>query len=225
MGLQVLWGGVLSFAIEEIALPTLDFGFKGVSMKIEVGKAQIEFLESGGPFTMKPMSPHKGFEGLEQTGTVDKFRVTTTDDLDMVFGLVAWPNASLEVRHVETIDGLEKYKRLESAGRLGVGVFQDLFWYAELRAMKYAAKDWATLNPVSLAELGELLEGNAEKLLIDSGVLKLGTKDELVGDKSNRKNYLTFTCEVGDKEAVAVAFTLSRVLPIMYDFGMDEVEE
>ena len=212
-------------AIGREAPPTLDFGFKGVSMKIAVGKAQIEFLESGGTYTNVPMSPDKGLEGLDQTGTVDKFRVTTTDDLDMIFGLVDWPNASLEVRHVETIDGLDKYKRLENAGRLGVGVFQDSFWYAEIRAMKYAAKERATLNQVSLAELGEMLEGDAEKLLIDYGVVKLGSKSELVGDTSNRKNYLTFNCAVGNKEAVAVAFTLSRVLPIMYDFGMDEVEE
>jgi hypothetical protein len=178
-------------------------------MKIAVGKAQIEFLESGVSFTEKPMSPNKGFEGLEQGGTVDKFRVTTTDDLDMIFGLVEWPNANLEVRHLETLDGLEKYKRLENAGRLGVGVYQDSFWYAELRAMKHAAKDWATLNQVSLTELGEMLEGDAEKA-------------ELAGDTSNRKNNLAFMCEIGNKSAVAVAFTLSRVLPTMYDFGMNE---
>ena len=194
-------------------------------MKIAVGKAQIEFLESGVSFTEKPMSPQKGFEGLEQSGTVAKFRVTTTDDLDMIFGLVDWPNASPEVRHLETIDGLEKYKRLENAGRLGIGVFQDSFWYAELRAMKYAAKDWATLNHVSLAELGVMLEGDVHGLLTGAGVLETGSKADLVGDTSNRKNQLTFTCEVGNKKAVAVAFTLSRVLPIMYDFGLYEEQD
>ena len=194
-------------------------------MKIAVGKAQIEFLESGVTYTKVPMSPDEGLEGLEQTGTVDKFRVTTTDDLDMVFGLVDWPNANLEVRHLETLDGLEKYKRLENAGRLGVGVLQDSFWYAEIRAMKYAAKERATLNQVSLDELGEMLEGDAGKLLTDSGVLKIGSKAELSGDTSNRKNHLSFTCEIGDKKAVAVAFTLSRVLPIMYDFGMTEAKD
>jgi hypothetical protein len=212
----------LSIAIATADRPPLDFGLQGVAMKIAVGKAQIEFLESGVSFTEKPMSPNKGFEGLEQSGTVDKFRVTTTDDLDMIFGLVEWPNANLEVRHLETLDGLEKYKRLENAGRLGVGVYQDSFWYAELRAMKHAAKDWATLNQVSLTELGEMLEGDAEKLLTDSGVLKIGSKAELAGDTSNRKNNLAFMCEIGNKSAVAVAFTLSRVLPTMYDFGMNE---
>ena len=212
----------MSIAIEKLASPALDFGLQGVAMKIVVGKAQIEFLESGVSFTEKPMSPNKGFEGLEQSGTVAKFRVTTTDDLDMVFGLVDWPNANLEVRHLETLDGLEKYKRLENAGRLGVVVHEGSYWYAELRAMKHAAKDWATLNQVSLAELGEMLEGDAEKLLAESGVLKIGSKAELAGDTSNRKNHLSFMCEIGNETAVAVAFTLSRVLPIMYDFGLIE---
>ena len=215
----------MSTTIEKLASPTLDFGLQGVAMKIAVGKAQIEFLESGVSFTEKPMSPHKGFEGLEQSGTVAKFRVTTTDDLDMIFGLVDWPNASLEVRHLETIDGLEKYKRLENAGRLGIGVLQDSLWYAELRAMKYGAKDWATLNQVSLAELGDMLEGDADALLVGVGVLKIGLKADLAGDTSNRKNYLAFTCEVGNKTAVAVAYTLSRVLPIMYDFGLSEEQD
>lgn len=215
----------MSIAVEKVARPPLDFGLQGVAMKIAVGKAEIEFLELGVSFTEKPMSPHKGFEGVVQTGTAAKFRVTTTDDLDMVFGLVDWPNASLEVRHLETIDGLEKYKRLENAGRLGIGVFEDSFWYAELRAMKYAAKDWATLNQVSIAELGEMLDGDADALLAGAGVLKIGLKADLVGDTSNRKNYLTFTCEVGNKTAVAVAYTLSRVLPIMHDFGLSEEQD
>jgi hypothetical protein len=88
--------------------------------------------------------------------------------------------------------------------------------------MKHAAKDWATLNQVSLTELGEMLEGDAEKLLAESGVLKIGSKAELAGDTSNRKNHLSFMCEIGNETAVAVAFTLSRVLPIMYDFGLIE---
>ena len=88
--------------------------------------------------------------------------------------------------------------------------------------MKQSKKDWATLNQASLAELSEMLEGDTEKLLSDSGVLKIGSKADLVGDTSNRKNYMAFTCQVGNLKAIAVAFTLSRVLPIMYDFGLTE---
>lgn len=195
-------------------------------MKITVGKAQIEFLESAAFFTGKPMSPNKGFDkDLEQTGKVSKFRVTTSDELDIVFGLIHWPNANLEVRHIETIDGLGKYKRLAQSGRLGVSVYEGKFWLAELRAMKQSRKPWATLNQISLAELSDILEGDSRKLLADSGVLKIGSKEELVGDTSNRKKILSFMCDVGNKQAIAVAFTLSRVLPIMYDFGMDEVAE
>lgn len=91
--------------------------------------------------------------------------------------------------------------------------------------MKQSRKPWATLNQISLAELSDILEGDSRKLLADSGVLKIGSKEELVGDTSNRKKILSFMCDVGNKQAIAVAFTLSRVLPIMYDFGMDEVAE
>ena len=215
----------MSIAIATADRPPVDFGLQGVAMKIAVGKAEIEFLDSGLSYVEKPMNPHKGFEELEQTGTVTKFRVTTTDDLDMIFGLVSWPHANLEVRHLETIDGLGKYKRLAQAGRMGFSVHQEKYWYAELRAMKRSKKVWATLNQVSLAELSEMLEGDAEKLLSDSGVLKIGSKAELAGDTSNRKNLLSFMCEIGNETAIAVAFTLSRVLPIMYDFGLSEEQD
>ena len=194
-------------------------------MNVKVGKAEIEFLESGGPFTEKPMSPHKGFDKAEeQTGSVSKFRVTTTDGLNMIFGLVYWPHANLEVRHLETIEK-SKYERLESAGKLGVAKFGDSLWLAELRALKYAAKERPTLNSASFDELDSMLDADAMSLLNEHGALGLGTKAELVADTSTRKNNLSFTCETGNETAVAVAYTLTRVLPIMHDFGLAEVSD
>jgi hypothetical protein len=225
LGLQGLWGGVLTPTLEFAPSVPLDSGEEGAPMKIEVGKAEIEFLESGGIFTEKPMSPHKGFNKEdEQTGRVSKFRVTTSDGLNMVFGLVYWPHANLEVRHLETINK-SKYERLEGAGRLGVAKSGDSLWLAELRAMKYAAKERSTLNSVSLEELSSMVEEDAESLLIKHGALKLGTKGEIAADTSTRKNYLSFTCETGNETAIAVAYTVTRVLPIMHDFGLSEVSD
>ena len=203
----------------------LDFAKEGAEVDIEVGKAKIEFLESGGPFTETPMSPHKGFDkSNEQTGRVSKFRVTTTDGLNMIFGLVYWPHATLEVRHLETLTK-SKYERLENAGKLGVSQSQGGVWLAELRAMKYAAKEHATLNSASLEELSSMLEADAESLLKEHGALRIGTRSEIAADTSTRKNYLSFTCDIGNETGVAVAFTLTRVLPIMYDFGLSEASD
>jgi hypothetical protein len=192
-------------------------------LKVVVGKAVIEFLEKDLPYFEKPMAPLDAEDDSEQTGSVSKFRITTTDDLDMVLGLVTWPAAKPEVRSIEFIDGLKKYERLSKAGRLGILPFDEAgFWIAELRAMKIATNAWATLNSVTLDELSIMAQSDAASLLLENGALELGTRAELFGDTSRRKNYLAMKCRAGDTKAVAVAFALTRVLPVMHDFGLSE---
>jgi hypothetical protein len=195
----------------------------GSVLKVVVGKAAIEFLEKDLPYFEKPMAPLDAEDDSEQTGSVSKFRITTTDDLDMVLGLVTWPAAKPEVRSIEFIDGLKKYERLSKAGRLGILPFDEAgFWIAELRAMKIATNAWATLNSATLEELSIMAQSDAASLLLENGALELGTRAELFGDTSRRKNYLAMKCRAGDTKAVAVAFALTRVLPVMHDFGLSE---
>lgn len=191
-------------------------------MTISVGKAQIEFLESNVPFSERPLADYRSGEP-EILGTVTKFRVTTTDDLNMVFGIVSWPNEASDVRWIETLDGLAKYKRLENAGRLSISSHGPSGRLAQLRAMKYAEHGVANLKQVSLEELDEMLGSSSEELLRKFGALEIKTKAELVGDTSTHKNSLALTCEKENDQVIAVAFTLTRVLPIMNDFGQDEI--
>lgn len=193
----------------------------GRTLAIVVGKAQIEFLESNAPFSEKPLADYRNGEP-EMLGTVSKFRVTTTDDLNMVFGIVSWPNETSDVRWIETIDGLAKYKRLENAGRLSISANGPAGRLVQLRAMKYAEPGVANLKQVSLDELDEMLGSNSEELLRKYGAREIKTKAELVGDKSTHKNSLALTCEKDNDEVIAVAFTLTRVLAIMHDFGQEE---
>jgi hypothetical protein len=208
-------------------------------MKIDVGQAQIEFLDSGGTFYGAPNSPYKS---QPLTGTVSRFRVTTTDNLDLIFGVVYWPNQTIEVRHidnysdsknsrledadrfleVEYIDNFadSKYKRLEAAGRLGVSTLNGSVWFAEMRAMKHGRKNRPDLAIVTLEELSSVLGGDAGNFMRDHGALKVGSREEVSGDTGSRKNILSFTCEISDEATLAVAFTLTRVLTITRDFGM-----
>ena len=194
---------------------------EGRTLAIVVGKAQIEFLESNTPFREKPLADYRSGEP-EKLGTVSKFRVTTTDDLNMVFGIVSWPKEASDVRWIETIDGLVKYKRLENAGRLSISGNGPSGRLVQLRAMKYVEPGVANLKQVSLEELDEMLGSNSEELLRKHGALEIKTKAELVGDTSTHKNSLALTCEKENDQVIAVAFTLTRILPIMHDFGQDE---
>lgn len=86
---------------------------------MKIGKAEITFLGEAVPFAGKPMTLHADAPE-EQLGQVNKFRVTTTDQLDYVFGIVQWPNANPEVIFFEAIDGDSKYESLTHADRLGI---------------------------------------------------------------------------------------------------------
>jgi len=192
-------------------------------MSIVVGKARVDLIEKSVPHTEKPTNKHADSDET-QHGQITKFRVTTSDDLNFVFGVITWPAADPEVGPVEFIDGLEKYRRLEDAGRANILVHDDL-WMLQLRAMKVAGKPYYTLNGVSLDELSEMLGSDAEKLLLDNGVVKIATRAELVGDTAKTRNQLALTCKAGDSEAVAAFYCLTRVIPIMYDFGLPEFSE
>jgi hypothetical protein len=186
---------------------------------VKVGKAQIDFLGEAVPFAGKPMALHSDSPD-EQLGVVNKFRVTTTDQLDFVFGVVRWPEANPEVIFFEAIDGESKYESLTHAGRLGVLPNFGDFWLFDLRAMKYNQVTKKTnLAGAVVEKLDVFVDGDSIQVLKNHGALGIGTREQLVGETNKKRNQLAMTCKVDDIEAVAVAFTVTRVLAIMKDYG------
>jgi len=192
-----------------------------VSSKIDVGLASIEWLESDQPYIGKPMDG--GEHEIE--GICDKFRVTTLDELNMVFAVIRWPSHKPQVSCITKISGQEKYDRLEDAGRLGI--FQTAednraVWSFELRTMKYGDNQLRqTLKQSTIQDLDYLLEGqSALELLKTHGALKVGKRGDLApATASNRANELFVIGDAENKNLVAVAFTITRVLAVMKDFG------
>jgi hypothetical protein len=189
--------------------------------RIQVGLATIEWLELDQTWINKPM----GRGDFEIEGVCDKFRVTTLDGLNMVFGIIRWPSHKPEVGYITHSSGESKYERLTGAGRLGI--FDSTNgnpdeWSFELRAMKYGeGQTRPTLKQVTLAELDRLLEGqSAGEILKVHGAKALGKRGELApAEAGNRMNELLVTSEPRNNNLIAVAFTLTRVLAIMKDFG------
>lgn len=193
-------------------------------MAIQVGKASLDKLGPGVPYFGLPMSVDDGIdEKAEQSGLAEQFRITTTDDLDIVISVITWPHASPEVKLTEWIDGLSKYERLRNAGRLGVITEFAPGWLAELRVMKHKDRDSrSNLMKSSWTELALVLESDPKELLRNNGALALGTREEIAADTENRRDYIAMRCQEGDTTALAVAYTLTRVLAIMHDLGLPE---
>lgn len=188
---------------------------------MKINRCEIEILDGVVPIVDKPMSPEDGHLE-EQVGSLQKFRVTTSDDLDHVFGLVTWPHARPEVRSVEFVDGLSKYKRLEGAGRWSFIPVGNGQWLGELNIMKYNGKERPTLCRPTFEELNQLAGGDAQALFLESGALKFGTREALIGDQTRQRNSPSLLVSEGDVKAIAAAFAVTRVMAIMYELGMDD---
>ncbi len=188
---------------------------------ITVDKATIEFIGEG-TIADKPVSPLEGAP-VEQVGKLTRFRVGTTDELNLIYGIVEWPAARTEVRPLQFIDGEKKYRRLEKAGRLSVVKIDEDTALAELRVMRHnPEKDYATLAGAPLSTLDSLVNGSITELLMSFGATGVGTREELYGDTSKNRGHLAFTFAPSNREVLAIATVVTRVLAVLYDLGLDD---
>ena len=190
-------------------------------MLITLGKCTIEIEDQPVPFVGRPMDDSSGNEG-DQEGLVTMFRVHTSDELDIQYGIVSWPEANREVTLIEWHSGDTKYDSLKKGtGRLALSsagtneVFQ-------LRAMKYnTTSKKANLANATLEDLGTWAQTDLAELLTNHGAIQVGSKEQLTGEENKTKGTLSALVPKGNVEAVAIAFTVTRILAIMYDYGLD----
>lgn len=186
-----------------------------------MGKSAVELIDGETKYFAKPMAPHENAES-EQTGTIQKFRVTTTDGLNHIFGIVSWPAAQPEIISVERISGLEKYKKFEKGGRVSIVETNDGKWLAELKVLKYGNKDYPTPHTSNWTELDYILGGNAQEALLFSGALAVGSRALIDGETNKNRFNLAVKVRVRDYQALAVAYALTKVLSVMHDLGLSD---
>ncbi len=86
---------------------------------ISISKCEIELLPGSKSYTGKPTSDRD--QATEQTGKLSTFRVTSSDELNLVAGLVEWPAASPEVKPIDLLGGLQKHGSLDNRGSMTLG--------------------------------------------------------------------------------------------------------
>ena len=186
---------------------------------ISVSKCEIEFFTEKKPYRGKP-SGDRG--GDEQTGLLRNFRVTSSDELNIMCGLIEWPNAGAEITPIDLLSGLEKHNNLRNRGRMTLDTNGDGNWVATIRALKYnPVKKYFTLHGISESELDDLLGHGARDFLLEVGALKFGTKNEIDGDSSRNANQLAMVIAPGAIMPLAVAYTITRALAVIKDFGLN----
>ena len=187
-------------------------------MELSINKAVVETLDSGVKIFDAPMDPKA--EGEKVTGEATLFRITTSDTLDATFVFTIWDEFIPDIRIHSFDSGLVKHERLKSAGRMSVLKSRDDNWLVELTALKHSAeKGRPTLGAPTFEELDQLASQDFTQLMLDLGALRLGTRLDVDQEESRRKNYPAMVVSKGDIEPILAAFTVTRVLALVKDFG------
>ena len=185
----------------------------------QISLATIELLEGEQSFDGTPISS----ESKEpEVGKLKTFRVTTTDTLVLKVGVVSWPSGSFDVIPYEKIQGLMKHDFLESRGRTSLMVQENGDWIFVLRTLKWNEQQQKpNLADATITQLSELAEQDFEELLKSHGAKAVGTREELVGESNRNRFQLAMLIEPHNMAAIAAAFTVTRVLAVVKDFGME----
>ena len=182
----------------------------------KIGKATFEVAEREIAYEGKPIG-----EDDVAVGALTTYKVSTTDLSTIIFGVVTWPNGVSEAIPVDVLkDSEQKYTRLQNAGRTIISN-EGESWVAELNAMKHnPERGRSNLASASLEELSSFAERNIRDALNEFGNISIDTKEKLTGETNKNRNRLALKCEIGNKNAIAAAYVVTRVLATLKDFGM-----
>jgi hypothetical protein len=158
--------------------------------------------------------PVEAFARLAELETPDGFRGT--------LGVIEWPDGSVTVRLVDFMEGPDTYRRLERAGTLELKVV-DGHWVALMRAMKYEGKDYATLHGVTFDELDSLIKDDAIQQLLDIGNVEIGEYGTYVPGIKRYADSMALRSVAGYIDGIAGFYALTRVMPLMRNFGRRSV--
>lgn len=161
--------------------------------------------------------------GQEQDGLVQYGRIATPDGFSGTAGVVTWQDGAVEVRFLDFLAGPDPYRRLERAGRMTVQTSGGR-WVALLRALRHNGRDWPTLADVTWLELDLLAGSSAETILTRADGARIGTWGELNSAAARYRDTPAISCNENDAESLLTAYTVTRVMPIMKNFGLSTPE-
>jgi hypothetical protein len=190
------------------------------NLSISIGRCEIEFIPGAKPSLGKPTSQRKDFR--EQVAQLTTFRITSSDELNLMVGLYIWEEAAPEVRPIDLLGGLQKHNELKGRGGISLTISQGGKWLVPLRVLKYSAsKGYFTLQGASEEELDEILGHSFRELMMDLGAIKFGPRESIDQETNNKRNQLAMIVEPGNLEAIAVAYAVTRAQAVILDFGLD----
>jgi len=165
-----------------------------------------------------------GRAGVTAEGQLRLAEFSSSDGLMMTAGLIDWPDGTTDVQPLDFLAGPDAYRRLERAGRMSLTESGRGSRVALLRALKYGERGWPTLATVTWEELDRLAATDVAGLLVSHGAMRVGRYGDLRPEAKRFVESPAIEVAPAAAEAVFAAFAITRVIPIMKDFGRSGVE-
>jgi hypothetical protein len=187
-------------------------------MTVRVGPIEVEIQESFQNCRGKSI---RGVDEIEGSRLIAYIR--TPDGGDIHVGYTKWTDGSADVVGLVKVSGPDVYERATKAGRMPVASKSSDQVSVRLQALRYKEPGRANLAFITWEELNMLLGSSASELLTNLGALDLGTAEEILGATNNKRNQLAMICSPSSHEALFGAFALTRILPLMKNYGIAQL--
>ena len=166
-------------------------------------------------------APGRGLPEIE--GLALQATYSTTDGGFLRAAFVVLSDGTMVMKGMALLDGPSKYSRLVQAGRMEVVPFGEDSYSCRVRAMRFGATGRQNLAGVSWDELNGLIAGNAKSLLSTHGASEFGRAGEILNVTSGSVNQEAMLFPKDDPRALFAVWGMTRVIPVMKDFGRDGV--
>lgn len=208
-------------SLESVSMEKSDGGTMDDFESISVGGVcEVTFDGETKDYRGKPVSQKDN--PAEQTAKLSTFRVTSSDELNLIAGLFEWPSSAPEVRPVDLLNGIAKHNELKRRGSISLVPAQDGNWLAPMNVMKFNPdRGYFTLHGATEDEMDELLGHSFKDFLLDVGALDFGTRATVDAETGRMRGQLAVKVKPGDLKTLALAYTLTRPVAVIKDFGMD----
>ena len=187
-------------------------------MTIQVGPVSIEITESFQSCRGKSMGGEEELDGKRLLAYM-----RTPDGGDLHVGFTKWADGLADVVGLVKGSGPNVYERLTKAGRMQVAPTSSGHNSVRLKALRYKEPGHANLASITWNDLNTLLGSNATEMLKSFGAIELGTAEEILNVTNKTKNQLAMVSAQGNHEALFAAYALTRILPLMKNFGIAQV--
>ena len=182
-------------------------------MQFAVGPITLDIADTPVPVN------GEAFTGGHQSGIAIPCEVRTPDGGILEIGLTSWEHGDRDVRSFSRLAGPLAYDRLIKGARLGVATKREGEWDCELGILSQHADRHSTVVKAAWPDLDAVLGSSARTLLLSAGARDAGTKEQVLSGTGKRRSYLVMVCDEGLTLPPLVAYTLTRVLPLMSGFG------